>query len=460
MMILPELSALEASAPSSGVLASARKLASARHWLATHQQAGLLWGSVQGSTVYHVALFEGLLTPRCTCPSFKKPCKHGLALLLYAHAQPEAFATAAASLPEPVQGWLDKQQAQQQKKSAAVAPLAEAVSASPDGTEARRTAEKQKRSAARQARMADGVALVLQVLDDVATQGLAVVRQHPQALDELPARLLDAQCSGLAELAGQLRQSLFVPDWQQQAPRVLAELFLLATLGQQALATASPEPTALVQEVRLRLGWPLSSKDLAETQPLQQGLLTVVGVQQGSPALNPRLTWQRVWYWDAARQQAFFTLDFGGMGPVQLPPAPRLGQALQASYWVYPGRGQRIQLQDQQGQATVGVLQPQFDRLEQALSAQAASQESWPLLWPQLWSVGPVQLQGEGECLWAVDGQGDALPVQAPTHDLQTLLMASVGRPVTVWGCWQHGEWTLLALQRPADEQYPAGLWV
>lgn len=82
MMILPELSALEASAPSSGVLASARKLASARHWLATHQQSGLLWGSVQGSTVYHVALFEGLLTPRCTCPSFKKPCKHGLALLL------------------------------------------------------------------------------------------------------------------------------------------------------------------------------------------------------------------------------------------------------------------------------------------------------------------------------------------------------------------------------------------
>src|SRR3954465_13562573 len=71
-------------APDASSLAAARRLARPGPWSATGSTATLVWGKCQGSgkTPYQVS--DQVTGPafRCSCPSRKLPCKHGLALLL------------------------------------------------------------------------------------------------------------------------------------------------------------------------------------------------------------------------------------------------------------------------------------------------------------------------------------------------------------------------------------------
>ncbi|NUO34795.1 MAG: SWIM zinc finger family protein, partial [Dermatophilaceae bacterium] len=71
-------------APDASSLAAARRLARPGPWSDTGSTDVLVWGKCQGSgkTPYQVSV--DLVGPafRCSCPSRKLPCKHGLALLL------------------------------------------------------------------------------------------------------------------------------------------------------------------------------------------------------------------------------------------------------------------------------------------------------------------------------------------------------------------------------------------
>jgi len=71
-------------APDASSLAAARKLARPGPWSDTGSTETLLWGKCQGSgkTPYQVSIDLTGPAFRCTCPSRKLPCKHGLALLL------------------------------------------------------------------------------------------------------------------------------------------------------------------------------------------------------------------------------------------------------------------------------------------------------------------------------------------------------------------------------------------
>src|SRR3954463_15734824 len=71
-------------APDASSLAAARRLARPGPWSDTGSTETLLWGKCQGSgkTPYQVSVALTGPAFRCSCPSRKLPCKHGLALLL------------------------------------------------------------------------------------------------------------------------------------------------------------------------------------------------------------------------------------------------------------------------------------------------------------------------------------------------------------------------------------------
>src|SRR3954447_1703206 len=73
-----------ALAPDDRSVAAARKLARPGPWSDTGSTDTLVWGKCQGSgsTPYQVSVDLTGPAARCTCPSRKFPCKHGLALLL------------------------------------------------------------------------------------------------------------------------------------------------------------------------------------------------------------------------------------------------------------------------------------------------------------------------------------------------------------------------------------------
>ena len=90
-------------APDSSSAKSGRELSSPGKWVGFARSAdeSALWGECQGSGRLpyqtQIDLSGGTPTFKCTCPSRKFPCKHGLGLFLMYAARPEAFAAAVRS---------------------------------------------------------------------------------------------------------------------------------------------------------------------------------------------------------------------------------------------------------------------------------------------------------------------------------------------------------------------------
>src|SRR5947199_4727332 len=71
-------------APDGSSAGAARRLSRSGVWSQAGSSGSLLWGKCQGSArePYQVTIDLNEPSFRCTCPSRKHPCKHGLGLLL------------------------------------------------------------------------------------------------------------------------------------------------------------------------------------------------------------------------------------------------------------------------------------------------------------------------------------------------------------------------------------------
>ena len=95
-----------ALAPDSSSAASGRKLANTGQWKSLGRNADALWGECKGSgkDPYKVEVDLATLSVKCSCPSRKFPCKHGLGLMLIFAAK--ASDVAEAEPPSWVADWL------------------------------------------------------------------------------------------------------------------------------------------------------------------------------------------------------------------------------------------------------------------------------------------------------------------------------------------------------------------
>ena len=241
-----------ALAPDSGSAANGRKLANARHWKALGRSEAAVWGECQGSAVYQVRAELASMAVKCTCPSHKFPCKHGLALLLLAV---DPGAVPVAEPPDWVASWLAKRAAPDHAKPAKAETTAGVDT--PTGP----TKEQQRRIEKREALIAQGIAALDLWLADLVRGGLAAVEGQSAAFWERPAaQLVDAQAPGLA---ARLRRTAEIPgssdDWPE---RLLAQIGRLALLT-HAYRRADALDPALREDVREMAGWFLKEEEVA-----------------------------------------------------------------------------------------------------------------------------------------------------------------------------------------------------
>src|SRR5215475_953227 len=80
-------------APDTASAKAGQRLATARNWLKLGADENTAWGLCQGGGKEPYRTQIDLTEPafRCSCPSRKFPCKHGLGLFLLFAAQPAAF---------------------------------------------------------------------------------------------------------------------------------------------------------------------------------------------------------------------------------------------------------------------------------------------------------------------------------------------------------------------------------
>jgi len=401
-------------------VAAASALARPEKWRDLQRQAdeGLLWGEISnGSALYRVACFVGEPAFSCSCPATKKPCKHGLAILLSFARSPEAFVAVTGRPPSWVSDWAAARAKRAAKK---VAPRTAEI-ADPQA--------QAKRAADREARIAAGLDDLERWLGDLVRQGLAGLDARPWAFWDGPAaRLVDAQAPGLARRVRSLHGVVAAQGPGAGWPERLLERLGLLYLLVQAYRRLGELPEDVRAEVRQLVGWTVGHDELLTAGPVVTDSWRVLGWRIEE---DERLRSQRVWLRGAATGRFALILTFA-------PPAAPLdkslypGTTVDADLVFYPGvRAQRALVKDRR-QVTAGV------GVVGGVDLLAASGEYAAALADDPWlDDAPVLLGGvvpAGSILR--DGAGRTVLLSRRSGREFTLAALTGGRPAVVFGEW------------------------
>jgi hypothetical protein len=269
-----------ALSPDSASASAGQALATVRKWTALGRSDRALWGLCQGSgkTPYQARVDLSEPAFKCSCPSRKFPCKHGLGLLLL-------FAKDAASLPaatEPdwVAEWIDGRSEKAQKK------LERAAAAIEKPVDAELQA---KRAAQREARVRDGVAGCRTWLEDLVRRGLAAAVSDPSAdWERTAARLVDAQATGLASYVRRIAGTISSGSgWDVRATDLIGQLHLLLCAAERL----DDLPADLAGDVRVALGRSQSRDEVLGTDGVQDRWTAIGQVIEEDERFRVARTW-------------------------------------------------------------------------------------------------------------------------------------------------------------------------
>lgn len=418
MTLTPEQ--VTALAPDATSAAAGRKLSRPHDWKLLGQSAAAVWGECQGSTLYQVRVDLSNLSVKCSCPSRKFPCKHGLGLLLMFAGSPAALPKGAE--PEWVSDWLARRAESEARREAKREAKEEGRTAPIDEAAQARRAEK------RQAKVEEGAAGLSLWLSDLLRRGLSGLdAEGPAFWDAQAARLVDAQAAGLAarvralgEIPGSSR------GWPEQLAREIGRLGLvLHAFGR--LPALSPD---LQADVRQMVGFQLPLEEVAAGPDVSSDRWVVLGqwVEE-----EDRIRTQRSWLRGTSGRDAL-VLQFS-VGSAPFPEALAPGSAIEGTLAFWPGAWpQRALVKERRGATEAASALPGAVNVDRFLSGVSEALSRQPFL-----ERFPAVLSGVVPCpgpdgLLVADESGDALPLVAGPH--HQLLTHSGGEPACLSGEW------------------------
>ncbi|GIF13046.1 SWIM zinc finger family protein [Actinoplanes teichomyceticus] len=411
----------ESLAPDAAALKRARSVSG--QFSATGRHDDILWGLCRG---HQVAVDLAGPVFKCSCPSFRAPCKHAVGLVLrWAEAGPGEAATPA---------WVTSWQAVR-------AARARARTTPPDPVAAARRARE------RAERVAGGMAELRRWLDDQIEQGLAGLGRHGhRAFEPVAARLVDAQAPGVAGAVRRLGGIAGVgPHWADRLLGELAMLHLLAA-GHDRLDSLDPATAATV---RSRIGYPTPAEDVL-AGPRVTDRWQVLGQHDSD---DGALTTRRAWLHGASTSRFALVLSFAAPGQslaTDLVP----GTEFRGDLCFYPSAAPMRALVAERTSATEPFGAPDgAGSVRSALSRWSRLLADDPFRYDGPMLLAAVTPTPDG---WLVDPEGDALPLAPGHRQPWWLLAAAGGRPATVAAEWSPGG--LRPLGAWVDGQFlPAG---
>ena len=412
-------------APDDSSLKAAKKLAPAHQWQQLHlyqtdDTLTVLWGEISGSSLYQSAiLLADNFVFHCNCPSFKRPCKHSLALLM-CYAQSQNLFKQQQPTPDWLNKHIQKHHTSQAKKQAKQESPAKVVD----------EAAQAKRAAAREQKVNAATVELQQWLVDLLRTGLAQAKTLSYShFERIKSRLVDGQASGLVSLIDDLQSALAHQDWQQRAAAQVGKIQLLLSAYQRLAQLPAP----LQADVRSLIGWTTSQEQvLANSEAAQEWLIVGNRELEGVNGLRYR----RQWLWHSQKQQAALVLQFAAGFQPLAPAWPNKHRFSAEVAWYPSAWPQRIAIKSQ---TPLQVLDDTpncgYANIEQALQHQAQALAANPFL-----GIFPMLLQqlvphDDNGQLWLIDSQQHALPLQV-AGSVWPLLALSAGHPISIFGEW------------------------
>lgn len=289
-------------APDASSLKSGKDLANVKKWLNFKYNERVLWGEMQGSgkDPYRTQIDLVSTAFKCSCPSRKFPCKHGLGLFLLFARDPSVMKQTNDE-PTWVKEWIDKRQAKAEK---IVEPIVEID----DKTQAKREKDKLKRENERLALVQAGATELELWLKDLLRSGfLSLPEKGSGFFDKTAARMVDAKATGLANMVKGFTKINFYngTGWHSEVLAQAAGTFLLL----ESFKNIEKQTPSVQEDIRSLVGWSQKKAELLEDETGEKISDTWLVLNRLTEQEDD-LTIQKHWLFGAKTSRFALILDF------------------------------------------------------------------------------------------------------------------------------------------------------
>lgn len=403
-------------APDAPSIKAGKKLAISSKWTLLANSDNAIWGEIKGSgkNPYQIRVDTTEIAFKCSCPSRKFPCKHGLALLFVYVNEHKSFAK--TSEPEWVSTWLN------QRKSRATAKKEKANK--PVDEKAR-----QKRVAKREEKVKDGMAEVQKWILDTVRNGIAQFPDNgPGYFEKLAARMVDAQAPGIASQFRALGNLNYQKeDWQVQVLDRICGLWMVAAANQH-FDKLTP---SVQEELKAIIGWNTSKEELTNKAGIVDSW-QLLGMEVFE---ENRITVQKYWITGANTGKQAYILQYivpGQLREFSLVP----GMAAEAELVFYGEGISKRAIFKQINDSTQITKLSGFSKLDECKAhlAEEIGQNPWlTQLGVVLEEITPVSTENT---FLIVDQNQQTMPLDCPSETMWKLLAISGGKPVIMAGLY------------------------
>lgn len=304
-------------APDEASKKSGKDLATPTKWQNLCATDLAVWGECQGSgsKPYQTSIDLSNIAFKCSCPSRKFPCKHGIALgLLYAR-NAKSFAQAAP--PGWVAEWLQKRATKEEKKT-------EEKESKPVDLQAQA-----KRQASRESKVKDGIEELLVWIKDLIRNGILGAPEKGFAFwENMSKRMVDAQAPGLAGMIRTLGDTDFFREgWESVFLSKLLDVYLIC----KSYLHFEAVPELVKPDIRNWIGFTTSQEELKAKQGISDHWLVLGKVS----SVDDNITTEKFWLYGSQSKQYAMVLQFivrGQTATLLLSP----GMVIEAEVVYYP----------------------------------------------------------------------------------------------------------------------------
>ncbi|MEM6400237.1 MAG: SWIM zinc finger family protein [Cyanobacteria bacterium P01_D01_bin.116] len=418
-----------ALAPDASSAKNGVALATSRKWSSLGCNEKAAWGDFQGSGKNPYNTQIDLTEPafKCTCPSRKFPCKHGIALFLLFVDEKQLFTQ--DSPPDLVYDWLEARSERKVKKEEKL-KTEEKIKKEVDPQ------AQAKRAAKRLDKVTGGMQDLEVWLRDLVGNGLAAAQERPYSFwDDAAARLVDAQASGVARLVREMGSICHSGvGWQERLLSQLGRVYLLIEAFKRLESLSIP----VRADIRTQIGFSQNQQELSTQQGVNDSWL-ILGQ---SLTEEDRLKIQRNWLLGKQTQQKALILNFThGKQPLDtsLVPGSCINAELVFFESAYP---LRAIVKTREDKLTRIDTMPGYSNISNMIQkySQALASNPWIEQFPApMRRIIPVK---HNDSWFIRDEDKHLLPVKSSFKNNWQLLALSGGYPIDIFGEWD-GEYFL-----------------
>ena len=410
-------------------------LANPAKWVSKGANELAIWGECQGSgsKPYQAQVDLSTIAFKCSCPSRKFPCKHGLALFLLYARQNSSFTN--KNVPDWVTEWLEKRAEKKEKKAAKEdTPVDEAAQA--------------KRQLARHEKVMHGITELQLWIKDIVRNGIISMPEKGFPwFENVAKRMVDAQAPGLANMVRQLGETNFFADnWQQPFLEQLLKLYIVTEGYQQHHSVEMP----FLHDLRSWIGFTINQEELKE----QPGITDtwIVLAKQSNEVDN--VTTEKYWLYGLEQKKYALVLQFSVRGQgSQLSLTP--GLYIQAELVFYPSVNPMRALIKRQLNTQYNNIPKGYSGWEEVIAAQTDQYSRFPVQGEQPFIVEQLTAVPYNNQWWLRDRSFRMMQLRNAEKNIWYILAISGGQPlnmtligntaeVEVAGIWQDHQYLLV----------------